>query len=277
MAKPTGKQPDEAAGVPAKQIQIPEAGPKIPNPGDTIAISLPKRGANPLGKPPAPSPKADFDPDNVTRTRANVLSPTLTLTRPALGRCTSAGTDLVGDCAIANGLGIRQPVKMLVGFSEDYRWCFLMPVHHTTPKSIEVTYNKGVANINLWRPFEGLNKIVEKGYRESYELWMTEEPVEVHKVKGYALYFSMETFETESVSARDGVTPVAGRSTKSTTAKQKSTGQAPDSTTTPEDSDDETITQDDFLIMADALAEKDAQIKALQAQLDALKPKPEGS
>lgn len=291
LAKRSDEQPNESTEVsPKQQFQIPEAGPKIPNPSDTIAISLPKPGVNPMGKSPKPSPTADFDPDSAARPRANALPPTMTINRPALGRFSVTGTDLFGDGAIANGLGVRTPVKMRVGFSEDYRWCFMMPVHHTVDKSIDVTYHKGQAHFNMWLPFEGLNKIVEKGYRENYDLWITDEPVEIHGVSGYALYFSMETYKRESVSERDGVTTPAGQSTKTTTPKSKpesKASHAADSTTTPTGQAAKTESPTELQMMAEELAEaesdktlyldlldqKDKQIKELQAQLEALQGK----
>lgn len=277
MAKRSAKDPNQPADVPPQKFQIPEVEPKIPNPADSIAISLPgKPGVNPDGKAPKPSPKADFNPDNATRPKANVLAPTLTINRPAQGRFSVTATDLLGDCAIANGLGNRTPVKVTVSFSDDNRWCFMMPVHHTSDKALEVTYTKGQAYVNFWLPFEGINKIVQKGYREVYDVWMTDEEVPIHGVFGYALYFSMEKFKEETVSPRDGDAVPAEPSTKTTSGKAKTAkkeSETPDSTDEPEDSDDETVTQDDFLLMAQVLREKDAQIKQLQEQLEALKPK----
>jgi hypothetical protein len=289
MAKRSENQPNEAEGVQTNAPQSPEVEATLTNPIDTVAATGPSAGApSPKGKSPVPSPVADFDPDAVTRTRANVLTPIVSISRPALGRFTAMGTELLGDCAIANGLGIREPVKAKVTFSEDYRWCFLMPVHHTATKAIKISYSKGQAHINLWGPFEGRNKIVEKGYRESYDLYMTDDPIKIHDVTGYALYFSMETFEKELQSKRDGEPLAIGESALERSNQASKPSPAPQAasqaanasaTSAPEPAKDAGVEQlevelaeaaESTKLYLDMLDQKDAQIKELKEQLKAL-------
>lgn len=277
MTEQSEKQPGQAPST--EPFQTPEA----PNPGDAVAVTAPSRKRTPPGQaPPVPAAQYDFDPEDVQRSRANVFSPAMTLNRPALGRLSAMGTDLLGDCAIATGLGVRQPVKLKVTFSKDNKWCFLMPVHSTATRAIKVTYNRGQAYLNLWGPFEGKDKIVEKGYRELYDLWMTEEPITIHDQTGFALYFSMESYERESLSKRDDEPAATAKSTTTADAtKSKKSEKA--SPKGEGDSTEESLLEiyeteladkaEHELVLLGMIDQKDAQIKALEERLKALEAK----
>lgn len=242
--KATATAPDAAS----KPFQIPEVTSTPPEPWETIAASVPKLPPNddvtahavPVqkAKPTLPSGIYDFDPDAVQRDKASVLPPAMAISRPARGRVNLLGTDLLGDCAMANKLGTRQPVKVYVTFSDDRRWLFLMPVDSEATKALEVSYRKKVASINLWKP---LQRSVEKGYNEIYALDMTDTPITAHGVKGYALYIDLAHPDTQPIQERDESAPAAEvpgktKATKKTSAATSAPGKA-DGATTPTSTD----------------------------------------
>ncbi|HLO02672.1 MAG TPA: hypothetical protein VK191_06160 [Symbiobacteriaceae bacterium] len=226
MAKRTTKQ--NPKGDQGASFQIPEVAPTAPSTDGSVphfsASALIAAGSVPVPKerPTFPTPAGDYDPESMHRARANQSDAIITLRRPAHSRTTTLGTELIGDCAVLNQLGTRQPQKVLISKSDDKKWFFIMPTHHKSNKAVKIRYSKGLANINLFGPFDEMGRLVEKGFRESFALAITSEPVTIHGVKGFALYFSLTQFLKESIKERDEET--AEGSVK-TTKKRAATAQ----------------------------------------------------
>lgn len=232
MAKTNAHQSTVEKSV---SFQVPEAVPMIPEALHEVAASVPLLPDNapltagsvpvPTERPTFPTPAGDYDPEAMQRARANQSDAVITLRRPAHARTTALGAELLGDCAIANELGTRQPVKALISKSDDKKWFFIMPSHHKSNKAVKITYNKGLANINLFGPFDEMGRLVEKGFRESFALAITQEPVTIHGVKGFALYFSLTHSLKESIKERPS-TPGTTRTPKQPSRKQSATPEA---------------------------------------------------
>lgn len=228
MVKRTAKQ--NPSGDQGASFQIPELAPKLPDADISFQLSSASAtlaaGSVPMPKerPTFPTPAGDYDPESMQRARANQSDAIITLRRPAHGRTSALGTDLLGDCATANNLGTRQPLKALISKSEDKKWFFIMPTHHKSNKAVKISYSKGLASMNLFGPFDEMGRLVEKGFRESFALAMTTEQVTIHGVKGFALYFNLTQFLKESIQERDETAEPRVRTTKkrATSAKEQS-------------------------------------------------------
>jgi hypothetical protein len=189
---------------------------------------------------------------------------------------------------MANELGTREPVKALISFSSDRKWGFIMPVHPTATKGVKITYQRKEAHINFWGAFQEFSRTVEKGFREYYQLEITDEPITIHGMKGYALFFSLEEYEKEPISERDETAEsattrvkVSGKSAKSgPTAKAgaESNTSGPESAATettpataPEPSGAPEAEEDNFALALQELNEmldnREATIEELKARL----------
>lgn len=295
MAKRTDKRPGDGAQSPS--FQIPEVTASLPNPWDEIAASVPRipvtgevtaADVQAKPKPTYPTGTDDYDPDELQRRRANQYGPCLIMERPARSRASTLGTDLLGTCAMANELGSREPTKALISFSADRKWCFVMPVHHQTAKGVKITYQRKEAHLNFWGPFEQIARTVEKGYREYYELEMTDELVTIHGVKGFALYFSLVKYGKEPVSEGEGRGTARTKESSSTRAKSASkSSPASAATTTPaadgranapaETAGSPEAEADHYAAAMQELTEmldsRDAQIEEIEAKLKAYEEK----
>lgn len=278
MAKRTAKKSPDP-GAPTESLQIPEdttrpsapweeiaaSVPKLPQDGDVTAHKAPAAKV----KPSLPSGIYDFDPDQVQREQANQLPPHIAISRPTMSRINALGTDLLGTCAMANKLGTLQPVKVYITFSDDRRWCFLMPVDSEATKGLKVVYRRKQASINLWKPFQ---RSVEKGYTEVYSLDMTEEPITILDVKGYALYFDLATVDKQPIQEREEPAPSAKASgkTKASRSTAKSDATTSGQTTTEETADTPAEAAAEIRRLNEAIDKRDEQLEELDSQIDEL-------
>jgi hypothetical protein len=99
-----------------------------------------------------------------------------------------------------------------------------MPVHHESDRALEITYRRKQATMNFWKPFAQKGRVVEQGFKETYALGMTEEPITIHGVKGYALYFDLAAPDKQPIQEREesaaGRT-ATGKSKAARTAKKQ--------------------------------------------------------
>lgn len=284
MAKRTTKSPAaDQSGLPTSSFQIPE-NLAVPSPFLEVAATVPRlpeggqvsagRPAQQKLKPPMPTGKADYDPEAVQRTKATLDFPLLTMTRPVNSRLNTLATELLGRCAMANELGLREATHALVTFSDDRQWLFLMPtVKHS--KAVEINYHKKQAHLNLWKPFEESGKMVEKGYKEIYALEMTEEPITIHGVSGFALYIYLVEPKKESIQPRPEGTSRRpskkenAKTSASTTAKVPSTNAGSTTASPAEESEQLQKLRKELTERDEKLDARDAEIDELMAQLQA--------
>jgi hypothetical protein len=302
MAKRTDKAPAPGDDAQPESFQIPEVHSNQASPWDETAASVPRipgGGELTAGLPGKPKEKPllstgmdDYDPDALQRTRANQHDPVVTMHRPARGRMSVLGTELVGDCAIKNELGNREPTRALVTRSRDRKWFFIMPSHHKANKAVEITYQNKQACLNLFGPFQDMGRMVEKGYKEHYYLEMTDEPMMIHGVTGYALYFSLAEYGKEPISQRDEsddeptapkkVSRAAKAGSKAETAgkvggspQKESSGQpaSADTGAPPQAASAPEAEEDDFVMLVkelnEAIDSRDAEIDEIKAKLKA--------
>lgn len=294
MAKRTQKEKASDPGANPRPFQIPEVTPAPPGPWEQVAATAPRlpdlSGPTPSSpptahkvKPTLPTGVQDFRDDEVEREKPNLLSPLMTLRRPAMSQLTTLGTELLGDCAMANALGTRDPIKALVTFSDDKKWLFFMPVGPKANNAVDITYSKKLASINFWKPFQKSGKVVQKGYKEYYALEMTEEPIVILGVKGFALYCSLEHFQEEAIQRREPST-TAGKSSRRRISPQRTAGTTTPTVTAQGAAEAADATPSDPAVEADLpelsagdrayetmLDERDAKIKELEKQLKAFK------
>lgn len=275
---PKRKEPPGESRTP---VQPPEAGPKLErseslgaHPIMDVAAAtpsiptVPRKGPTPAApataqQPAFRPPARGFDPSSFQKVRGNQLDAAIVLYPPAIGRVSTIGTGLIGECALANGLGTQEPVKVFVGFSEDNTLVFLMPVGSKATRGVDVTYHKGRAMISLWQAFDE-SKRVEEGYREYYGLWRTPEPVTIHETTGWAVYFSMEHREKEQASTRETTEAEAQPKAKKAKAKAK----APVEEAKTEAADE--VDQEQWSEVYDEIiAEQDLKLKELEKRLKA--------
>jgi hypothetical protein len=248
------KNPPEPTDPADQDSQIPDVGPALPEltlPIDEVAATVPKlpeNGSSPLSPPAKAKPKftppakaRDFDPTQHQKVRRGQLENVMVLYPPAHARFSTIATSLLGDCAIANGLGNREPAKVFVSFNEEGTLCFLMPVGPKASKGVDVSYTAQRAVISLWASFEEMGKVVRDGFRQIYALERTEEPVTIHETTGYALYFSLEEYDVEEIGTREA-TPAGAttdrpkrRAKKSETANPEPASAKIETSTEPAD------------------------------------------
>lgn len=289
MAKRSTGKPAPDDGAQHSSAQIPEGSFAKPNPWDEIAASaqhtpleLTAGLVKPRTKPDLVAPLEDFDPDAAQRKRANQSDPSLTIYRPARGRMSVLGTDLMGNCAVKNELGHREPTRAVISKSTDRKWFFIMPTHHKAGKSVEITYQDKQACINLFAPFDEMGKLVPKGYRQSFYLEITDEPMTIQGITGYALYFSLTEYKEEAISPREeaeGAPPAPEKKS----SKAKGSKKSPDAPSTPTAEAAEaapsavagTPNEEHGALLVQELNEminsRDAEIEEIKAQLKAYK------
>lgn len=56
--------------------------------------------------------------------------------------------------------------------------------------------------INLWKPFSGFGKKAPKGKREYYAVEVTDEPIEMDDVKGFALWVHLVPYDEQPIKSR---------------------------------------------------------------------------
>lgn len=222
QAIPTVQPPEAGLRIPEPTLPFTEQAATIPAiPGKGATPAMPPRAERPAMRPPTKG----FDPTGAKKKRSSQHDSVITLTTPVTARTSVLGTNLLGECSMANGLGNQEPVKVHVGFSDDNTQVFLQPVGPLANLGVEVTYHQGSATIALWQAFqdEGMGgKVVEEGYREQYDLWRSDGPVTIHGTTGYAVWFSLEHRERERISSREGTSSDgAPKAKKATATKEK--------------------------------------------------------
>lgn len=237
MATKREKEPVQ----PDQSVQSPEAQPQVPNPESRqleLAATIqpnptPRTGttstpsaATPLIKPTLRSIGGAFDPTLPAKVRQDQLDEVIVFTPPAAARLSALATRLLGECAIANGLGTQEPVKAFLGYSEDRTQYSIMPVGPKATKGVELNYIDGLASLTFRQVFQETSKYVEDGYREYYPVWKTDSPIELHETTGWALYFSIEQRKRERIQSREETaeTPKAKTKKSTTDAKESTPG-----------------------------------------------------
>lgn len=230
---------------PDRPLQIPEVEPKVPDSESHLtdqaatvqptpipragATSTPS-GATPLTKPPLRPIAGAFDPTQPQKIRQDQLDEVIVFYPPAAAKLSALGTRLLGQCAIANGLGTHEPVKVFLGYSDDRTQYSIMPVGPKATKGVEVTYVDGLASLSFRQVFAETGKVVEEGYREYYPVWKTDIPIEAHETTGWAIYFSIEQRKRERIQSREetaeAAAPKTKKGSKSAKASTETTGSA---------------------------------------------------
>jgi hypothetical protein len=157
----------------------------------------------PDGKPfMPPAPTKVFDPRTVERARKNMHESILGLTNPATAIFSVVATNRLGQIALENGIGNDKPTRVILSFSGDHQFLFLMPCLPDHPKGVEVRHRDGKATINLWAAFAPIGKEAPVGKREYYAVEVTPEPVVMEDLKGKAIYVRLHPIDTVSLRNR---------------------------------------------------------------------------
>jgi hypothetical protein len=183
----------------APQVDGEEAAPQDSSPTDALAAG----SLYPDGKPfMPPAPTKVFDPRAVERARKNMHESILGLTNPATAIFSVVATNRLGQISMENGTGNDKPTRVLLSFSGDNQFLFIMPCLPDHPKGVEVRHRDGKATINFWAAFAPIGKEAPVGKREYYAVEVTPEAVVMEDLKGKAIYVRLQPIDTVSLRNR---------------------------------------------------------------------------
>lgn len=103
----------------------------------------------------------------------NMMGAVMTADEPAQAALTAVATRRWGDLAMELGLGTRRPTKVHVGLDESKSFLYLAPTTKDDPAGIDVRYGGGRVQINLITVFAPLERYVQPGRREFYDVNIT--------------------------------------------------------------------------------------------------------
>ncbi|MFZ5814200.1 MAG: hypothetical protein ACOY93_02695 [Bacillota bacterium] len=104
----------------------------------------------------------------------------------------------LGEISQENGLGTPRPSKLRLGLDETKRFLYIAPTHKDDPLGTEVRYSKGRVSVNLLTVFAPLDRYVEAGRREVYDLGITPGAVTFQDgFKSVSLYAFLTPSRTE--------------------------------------------------------------------------------